>query len=461
MDPDKALSLFRNKNYPEAYKAYSEILEEDESENRFRSINNILTSIRFVYKGRHDNELLLQFEKYFDEYLSIAEETDSSSWANNIIEDLMEYLIEIAFINFTQNSDEFKEQESGLKKWLKYKIEKFIRSLYIKEKRPHKLFYDSILQKIYKERANFERLGHEYQNVVNAKMLGELFLEFTQNINDFARSRSNVYQLFSELIYNDPTSSSTDYYFLTKQAVAYLDKSITEYKNNLFAIKRKQQLSDSIIIQEQLHRFQHDISSKISSLGTLTRRIREKKPELTEPVRMDKIMHDIMAILHLSRNESPKPELVDIEELFEELKSEFTVELKIVSLGSPYKWNSDYGYLKVILENLLKNSREAYTRRKMLEPSPAVILTVFFDQGIITVEDFAGGIKKELLEGDKIFEPYVSEKGVAQGTGLGLATVRKACKSLGLDICIESIENKTTKFIIKKIKEQIHGKERI
>src|SRR5690554_1456388 len=225
-----ALTKFRKKNYVEAYKAYSEILATDQSEKRYTYINNILTCIRFLYEDKQEDELFLQFDKYLDEYLSIAEENDTSSWANNIIEDLMEYLIEIAFIKYTQNDDEFKEQEIGIKKWLKLKIEKFIKSLYIKDKRPLKLFYDGILQKIYKERANFERLGHEYQNVVNSKILGELFLEFTQNDKElFARSRSNVYQLFSELVYNDPTSSNTDYYFLTKKAVDYLDKSIDEY----------------------------------------------------------------------------------------------------------------------------------------------------------------------------------------------------------------------------------------
>lgn len=462
MEIKQALELFRNKDYAQAYEAYSKILASDKSDKRYMYINTILTCIWFLYKEKQDDNLFVQFEKCLDEYLSIAAKRDTNSWANNIIEDLMEYLIEIAFIKFTQNKKEFTEQEKALKSWLDAKIKMFINALYIEDKRPLKLFYDAILQKVYRERTNFERAGREYQNVVNAKILGELFLNFTQAEKEkFSRSRSNIYQLFSELVYNDPTSSNTDYYFLTKQAVIYLDKSIEEYSRNLFAIKRKQQLNESIIIQEQLHRFEHDISSKLSTLSSLTGRLQRKNPELTEPMRMSKIMRDIMAILHLSRNETPEPESVDIQDLFEEIKPQFSFEIELNYSGTPLKWNSNFSYLKVILENLIKNSGDAYRRREIKPPSPAVILTAHFDQGKITVEDFAGGIKEELLQRDKLFEPYVSEKGVAQGTGLGLPTVKKACNSLGIDIKIESIKNKTTKFILTQLKEQVNGKERV
>jgi len=437
--PNNALVLFREKEYEQAYKVYEEILSEDKSDKRYQYLNSIMTCLRFLYEKSKDDEFFIEFEKYLDEYLEIATITNTNSWANNIIEDLLEYLIEMAFIRFTENDLSFDEQENSLKNWLSNEIKKFIEPLTIEEKRPEKLFYDVILQKIFKERANLERKGHEYQNVVNAKFLGELFIDFTEdNAQSYIRSRSNIYQLFSELIYNDPSQKNIDYYFLTRKAVSYLDKSIDEFNKNLFAINRKHQLVDSLTIQEQLHRFDHDVSSKIPTLQSLVRRISKKAPTLTEPARMENIIQDLNVILNLSRNQIPDREKIDLIELLEEVKKESSLEIGIAILGKPEKWYSNFVFLKTIFENLIKNSREAYERKKIAIPTTAIKITVNFSDGTIILKDFAGGIRPDLLHNDKLFEPYISEKGIAQGTGLGLATVKKACNNIKLDIKIQS-----------------------
>jgi signal transduction histidine kinase len=74
-------------------------------------------------------------------------------------------------------------------------------------------------------------------------------------------------------------------------------------------------------------------------------------------------------------------------------------------------------YSQVLL-NILINARDAFQARKV--DSPSIVIRVFCENGrtVVTVTDNAGGIPLEII--DKIFEPYFSTKGPAQGTGIGL-----------------------------------------
>ena len=445
----ETLTNFRNKNYAKAYEGYKEILQTDETKLRYRNINNLLTCIHYLYIEKKDDVLFKEFENYFMEYIKIGKETDNTAWANNILEDLMEYSLELALSKFTENRESFKKQSEKLNGWLKEFIIPFIDSLEIPVKRDKKIFYDAILQKIFKERANFERIGNEYQNVINTKILCNFYLSCIKDKGIYARSRSNIYRLLSELVYSDPTEKNQDYYFLTKKAVKYLDKSLEAYPQNKFSKSQKHQVVNSLIIQEQLHRFDHDVSSKMSTLLSLIRKLKRKNFDLNEPLRMEKIINDMQAILNLSKNESPNPEEVNLEELLKDVQKESVLSLEYIVSGNPEIWISNYGYLKIILENLLKNSREAYDRNKITVPDPAVKIYLDYENNEIKIQDWAGGISEDLLRNDKLFEPYVSQKGVAQGTGLGLASVKKACKKLELSISIES-ENNSTIIALKK-----------
>ncbi len=78
-------------------------------------------------------------------------------------------------------------------------------------------------------------------------------------------------------------------------------------------------------------------------------------------------------------------------------------------------------YFLEILVNLVKNSKDAFMNKKVDKPI-IIIETIDLDDKVeINVKDNAGGIDKENLP--KIFEPYFSTKGKAQGIGLGLYMV--------------------------------------
>lgn len=449
---NQALNELRNKEFPQACEKFAKILNQTgDDESRYRDVNNILVCIYNIIKVGNSTQLFDKFNEYVNEYIRLSRQWDTTSWANNILEDLLEYIIDVGLIHFTENRDEFAVQREGLTQWLDDHVVRFINVLKIENKRENKLFFDVVLRSIFKERANFERRGHDYQNVANTRTLGEFFLKLTTGVENVSRSRSSVYQLFSELIFNDPEQVNQDYYFLMRRAVEWLEKSVLEFGQNHFARKRKEQLNVSLTIQEQLHRFQHDVNSKVSTLNSLIRRINKKTPDMKEPVEMERIISDIRVILNLSRDESdiPDPEEVDFEAFLKQLRDESPLEIAIAAQGENRVWLSHRGYLNVIFENLIKNSREAYERNCITFPHPAICINADFDAGVITLQDWAGGVREDLLRDDRLFEPYVSDKGVAQNTGLGLSLVKKACRILGFNICFQS-EKESTIVTLKK-----------
>lgn len=453
MDTIHALELLRHKKHEAAYEEYKSILEiSQQDEFRYRNLNNILRCIHFIYIEDKDSFWFDEFSCYLEEYILIARNSDTISWADNILENLLQYTLEVAFIQFSENDLDFSIQKRDLNHYFKTFIVPFIDVMSIRGKRSRKIFYDIILRVIFKERANFERKGHEYQNVVNTVVLSNFFLTITEGERNLNRSRSNLYQLFSELIYSDPENPNQEYFFLTRKAVDYLDMSLKEFPTNQFAKKRKIQLIDSLTIQEQLHRFDHDVSSKISTLNSLIRSLKRKSTGLQEPEQMGRIISDLKVVLDLSRSEAPEPENVDVLAALEEIQDEASTGIEIHCVGETKEWLSNHGYFKVIFENLVKNSREAYKRHAIKIPEPAILIKADFIKDEIIFQDWAGGIPENLLRDDKLFEPYISEKGYAQSTGLGLSLVKKACRMLSLAIKFR-VEKNSTMISIKKIEE--------
>jgi signal transduction histidine kinase len=453
---DQALAALRGKNWPLARKLYKQLLESDQSCYRYRNVNSYLTALTHCYETDEDAEIYKQFTTSFIEYAEIAKSRDTKTDAENILESLIEYALENILRFAIREKTEFHRQRMIILDEIHRLLPPFIEALTLEPIRPKSFFFDTFLAKTYKERVNFERKGITYQNVFNTKILAEAFLELTQDNKEMGRRRSNVFLLLSEIIFNDPEKIKEDPLFLTQEAVKYLDKSLEELGENLFAKKRKDQLNDNITIQEQLHSFQHDVNSKMSTMSSLTDALQRQYPENDEIRKIVRTMEDMRSVLDLSQNKTPHPETVDIVALMEEIRSERKELVAIKLLGQPLEWKySNRGFLKIILENLIKNSLEAYERHAISLPQPAILITVDFENHSISVEDQAGGIPENLLHNNKLFEIYVSEKGIAQNHGRGLAHVKDACEKLEMEIILDSQRNKaentgTTKFTIKR-----------
>ena len=68
--------------------------------------------------------------------------------------------------------------------------------------------------------------------------------------------------------------------------------------------------------------------------------------------------------------------------------------------------------------NLISNAKDALIQRQIQDPQIYINLERKNEQVIITVEDNAGGIKKDYIS--NIFDPYFTTKESLKGSGLGL-----------------------------------------
>lgn len=83
--------------------------------------------------------------------------------------------------------------------------------------------------------------------------------------------------------------------------------------------------------------------------------------------------------------------------------------------GAVEGYDKEFG--QVIL-NILNNAKDAFVENKTLSPFIKITESVQGDSFVISIEDNAGGIPKDIVE--RVFEPYFSTKEEGKGTGIGL-----------------------------------------
>lgn len=104
------------------------------------------------------------------------------------------------------------------------------------------------------------------------------------------------------------------------------------------------------------------------------------------------------------------------------------------------------GELSQVIINIINNAKDALVERKVLEPWIKISLEEKDDKAIISIEDNAGGISREILP--HIFEPYFTTKYKSQGTGLGLHICFKiVTESLNGKIYVKNTEDGSNFFI--------------
>ena len=91
-------------------------------------------------------------------------------------------------------------------------------------------------------------------------------------------------------------------------------------------------------------------------------------------------------------------------------------------------WNTDGDYLGLAIDNIVKNAVEAFERRKVPPGERRIEIVIDVKELSICVQDNAGGVDPRYK--DRMFEPYVSSKGIKKETGLGLASARIAVEKL-------------------------------
>jgi C4-dicarboxylate-specific signal transduction histidine kinase len=118
--------------------------------------------------------------------------------------------------------------------------------------------------------------------------------------------------------------------------------------------------------------------------------------------------------------------------------SDIEVELAVHADTQVHNYKNEY---KQVLLNLLSNAKEALVESVTADPK----VTISIEGNQISIDDNAGGIKKEILP--RIFEPYFTTK--ANSTGIGLYMSKMIVeKNMGGKLSVHTHDNSTTFSIV-------------
>jgi two-component system NtrC family sensor kinase len=214
----------------------------------------------------------------------------------------------------------------------------------------------------------------------------------------------------------------------------------------------------------------HEINNPLTTIIALTSLLAESssfsEAQHGEDLRMIHIesrrARDIVRnLLNFARATTPKPQLVDFNQLVEEAISLVYIQQvsqKIIlqkSLPDLPQLSLDINQMKQVIVNLLNNAIQA-----MLDNEEQGILTIktaveTLKEGgtngaesvvICTISDSGPGIAPEHI--DKIFDPFFTTKEVGQGTGLGLSISYGIIKKHGGEIRVDSKLGQGATFIL-------------
>jgi len=448
----KALALFRAKKYEESEPLYREILGHlqsapeslDNLQERQRVLNNLLVGMYHEWHASSGRDSARQdeFGRRLGEYLDVSEKLPPDalrSGSPHIVSELYRYALRLALAWNTEDpGTPPEEQKTKLQIEVRQLHDRFFGVFCRQEVFPYEILLNPSLEILYLERTNVLRPGHLRQNYYNTLWLAEVFLEILRE-PQWARTRSELLLLCSDVsLFLPPPSHLARHRFAAElAAIDWLQKSLQEYPENPVARERRQQLLSFLTSAEQINRFRHDVVSKIESIRGLLVHLQEKCPDETRTEVQAALLHvrGVLGSFRLTMKE--KPAFRSIASMKEWLERFCASGVEIETSGTPRPVQTDEDYLGIILQNLIQNAHEAYARHGISNG----IIRLSFDYGslVLGIRDFAGGIPEELRRDDRLFEPYVSSKGIQQNTGLGLANVREACRLLGIEIRYEII----------------------
>ncbi len=303
-----------------------------------------------------------------------------------------------------------------------------------------KLFHKNIFEQRYSLKNAI------YKRLELLEVLSGIFFELTDDLTGYEKERAELMSLIADEVY-----------FLQDQgeqkAINYLEKSLVEYPDNNLAERKIEKIKKLLLTKERAVKFEHDAGEKLSFLKDKTRLLMKKtdnKKIKSGLAQLSEQAEIIAGIFRLVRNEGPKFKFVKIDSLLEELVLSYS-ELGVDCLsfsGEKKKIELDKSYFIIAVDNLIKNSLDAYRRRGIEISSSPVRIHFDYDNYCCKVKDKAGGINEKLRKGNKLFELYASTKDSYQSSGLGLVQVKAAIELQGGEIKYKSDEQ-GTEFIIQ------------
>ncbi len=219
------------------------------------------------------------------------------------------------------------------------------------------------------------------------------------------------------------------------------------------SLKMERQLAEKerlALLGEMAAILAHEIRNPIGSIKGFAQFLLEREGKdqeereflqtmVEECVRLEKLVQDL---LHYAREEHLSLTTFSLGDLVEEclkvLDTREGVEIK-VQIPPTLTLKSDRDKMKQILLNLLENSLEA-----MEHGTITVRAREKGEKVILEIQDQGSGMTREVQE--RMFQPFFTTK--SQGTGLGMAIVKKLTDQLAGKVEVKSTPGKGTTFTI-------------
>ena len=291
-----------------------------------------------------------------------------------------------------------------------------------------------LLKKMFEERRNFERKGH----LEKTEILALSYLELTASGEAFRSSRAQVMNLLSDLAYFRKDERAGE------EALRWARQCLEISPEDRFAKAQKKFIEEQQVVQDRIRRFEHDTFSSIAGIRSTLRllmsglegRVDEDAIQKLHTIRRE--LDRIQGVNRFVADKEPDFREQDIRPLLEDLRGKYgdRAQIRLGGDGGG-ELDTDAGYLALALDNLLKNAVEAFERKGTPPEERRIDLDVDPEARRIRVRDNAGGIDPLLRS--RIFEPYVSSKGIRQQSGLGLSQARMAIEKMEgrLHLCAE------------------------
>lgn len=231
-----------------------------------------------------------------------------------------------------------------------------------------------------------------------------------------------------------------------------LKRSFNTMSKELTASQEKLVESEKEAIWKDLSRaLAHEIKNPLTPIQLTLQRLEEKYEDKEKfydyfPQATEVIHNEIQNLLSISRNFSTFAKLIVpekssfspsqvLDNIIDSYSADFTINRNYQSGLTAY-FDPDHFYQ--IITNLLQNAMDASDRGTPIEVSLSEEHGVL----IVCIEDHGIGIAREDIS--RIYNPYFTKK--TNGSGIGLALVKKFIESNGSTIYVNSQENIGTRF---------------
>ncbi|HET7545884.1 MAG TPA: HAMP domain-containing sensor histidine kinase [Polyangiaceae bacterium] len=205
----------------------------------------------------------------------------------------------------------------------------------------------------------------------------------------------------------------------------------------------------------------HEVNNPLHSLGLLLDELAQLGPgeesmraEILGSARVnaDRVRERLMALKAAADGARPQASSIALDEEVAHVVGEMEplAHARAITLSAnrsqPLRVQGDGLFLRIILENLVRNAIDAARERE-----GRVDVQVLNEGGspVVRVSDDGPGIPSEAAA--TLFEPLYSHK--AQGLGLGLSIARALARSMGGDLSLVERPGWTTSFSLKLAKE--------